>query len=267
MTFAYSAKVGRTFYLAVAGSRGRPGAPKALLAYDVERDRWRSRPPPPGQVSGLVAAGRRLVAIWGSRLFVLEPRARVWEQLPRAPLTRGFDQQIIWNRGRLLLFDHERTRDPKAGAPLRVSSLDLGTRRWRRLPADRASRGRIVQIDGRVLTLSTQGGVLDPDRGEFMPFPAPPEQQEDDELSGVDWVAGVITESGAHWFGGNGWVLDMRDGSWSRMRGLGNRNPKSFVQGRTEVMLGDRGVLAFGGARWGKRFSHTLLRNAWAWSP
>lgn len=61
--FAEGAVVGRTVFVATPGSNARPGAPSAVLAYRVDRNRWRRLPSPPDPKRNytLLAAGDRLV--------------------------------------------------------------------------------------------------------------------------------------------------------------------------------------------------------------
>ena len=61
--FADGAVVGHTVFVATPGNDSRPGAPSAVLAYRVDRDRWRRLPSPPNPKRNytLLAAGDRLV--------------------------------------------------------------------------------------------------------------------------------------------------------------------------------------------------------------
>ena len=101
------------------------------------------------------------------------------------------------------------------------------------------------------------GGILDPASGEWSALPDPPDGEE-------DCGSGVLTESGGHYFGYRGWILDTTTSTWI---GVPPLDTDELVTGRTVVAAG-ADLLVFGGARWKPdSFDATLLADAWVWSP
>ena len=274
--FAYGAVVGRTAYLNIPGSPGRPRAPRAFLAYRFDRDRWRRLTAPPlGRDAMLLAAGDRLVAYRGTgraRPHVFDARSRSWSALPAAPLPRSFGHSLGWDGQSLVLFvpapDSRLGHRPPVA---RAAAYDFATGEWRRLPdaVDTLMGSIWVRAGSRLISpiLGTSdggevngwgadyrnGGILDASAGTWAPLPAEP--------GGNAFAIGVLTDTDAHYFGASGWVLDATTDRWRRVP----RRRRSADSGATVVNAG-RDLLVFGGARF-KRGRGGLLRATWTWSP
>jgi hypothetical protein len=283
--WAQGIAVGRTAYLWIPGSAGRPDAASAFLAYRIEDDRWEELPPPPGDFDlfhGIVQAGDRIVAYTGSDEqgegsdFAFDPATKTWSELPPDPLSPSFDRSMVWSGGEIVLFDHELVPNPGSEKPAvtRAAALDLETGSWRRLPDSKIiSTGPWVR-DGERLVNPTlggadggevgnwgrahpYGGIFDPASGRWSALPNPPDGEE-------DFGAGVLTDSGGHYFGYQGWILDATTDTWIELPPL---DTDELVTGRTVVPAGDD-LVVFGGARWKEHsFEATLLADAWIWSP
>jgi hypothetical protein len=277
--------VGETAYLWAPGSSGRPNAPSAFLAYRIDEDRWEELPPPPGDLGwlhGIVQAGERIVAYGGSDEqgeqpdFVFDPATSSWSELPPDPLSPSFDRSMAWSGRELLLFEHELVSNPGSERPAvtRAAALDLESGAWRRLPdSEILATGPWVPDEGRLINPTLggadggevnnwgraypYGGILDLERGTWSPLPSPPDEEE-------NFSSGVLTESGGHYFGYRGWILDSSDDAWIEIPPL---DTDALVTGRTVVAAGPD-LLVFGGARWKEgNGDGTLLADAWVWSP
>jgi hypothetical protein len=275
--------VGTTAYLWVPGSIGRPKADVAFLAYRAEENRWQQLPLPPGDPDlfhGIMQAGDQIVAYaysdeQGEQPDVLfDPGTSAWKELPPDPLSPSFDRSMAWSGRELVLFDHELVPNPGSEKPAltRAAALDLETGTWRPLPDSRIlatgpwvlSNGRLVNpvlggADGGEVEnwgrTYPYGGIFDPESGEWSPLPDPPDGEE-------DWGSGVLTESGGHYYGHRGWILDTATNEWIELPPL---DADEHVTGRSVVSAGD-GLLVFGGARW-SGLDGTLLDDAWMWLP
>jgi hypothetical protein len=283
--WAQGVAVGGTAYLWVPGNPGRPSAKGAFLAYRIETDRWEKLPAPAadaGRFRGIVEAGGRIVAYSGSDEhgerpdLVFDPTTASWRELPPDPLSPSFDRSLAWSGRELVLFDHGLVPNPGSEAPAvtRAAALDLETGTWRRLPdSEILASGPWVQAEGRLVNpmlggadggevgnwgrMHPYGGILDPASGEWSALPHAPDGDE-------DVASGVLTASGADYFGDRGWVLDATTSTWIELPALDDGR---LVTGRTVVAAGVD-LFVFGGARW-KTADHDgeLLDDAWTWSP
>jgi hypothetical protein len=274
--------VGRTAYLWIPGS-SRPAASRAFLAYRIDEDRWERLPPPstePDRDYHIAAAGARVVAYLGSDEFgkapdlLFDPQTRSWSELPPDPLSPGFDRIMAWSGTELVLLDHELVPQPGAGSTpsvVRAAVLDLETGSWRRLPdSEIIGSGPWVTFDGRLFNPTLGGadggqnewgrtypwgGVLDPARGEWSALPDPPDEEDHS-------LVGVLTPSGGHYFSYEGWVLDARNDSWTRVPAI---EAGADVDRGSVAAAGDD-LFVFGGVRW-DGLDGTLLNDTWSWSP
>ena len=116
-------------------------------AYDPDADRWRVLPPAPidGRYRhGGVWTGAESV-FWGGQVGPLDaddgaaydPRRNRWRRLPRAPLAGRHWSSLVATDGAVIVWGghafvevSSRDRNFRDGA-----AFDVGTRRWRRLPA------------------------------------------------------------------------------------------------------------------------------------
>lgn len=274
-----------TAYLWIPGSPGRPKAEAAFLAYRIDDDSWDELPLPPGDTGlfhGIVPAGDRIVAYASSDEqgeqpdYIFDSATGAWNELPPDPLSPSFDRSMAWSGQELLLFEHELVPNPGSEKPslTRVAALDLETGSWRRLPdSEILATGPWVLDDERLINPTLggadggevggwgrtypYGGILEPANGQWSALPDAPRGDE-------DFGSGVLAESGGHYFGHQGWILDTSTSAWIEIPPLdGDRH----VTGRTVVAAGSD-LLVFGGARWKEQgFEATLLADAWVWSP
>jgi hypothetical protein len=275
--------LGQTAYVWIPGSPGRPGAERAFLAYRIEEDRWERLPPPTEQEHQyrIVAAGDRVIAYSGTDELgeipdlVFDAETAAWSELPPDPLSPSFDRFMTWSGRELVLFEHELVPQPGSDKPAvtRAAALDPPTGSWRRLPDSEilgaepwvAVGTRLVNpmlggADGGEVNnwgrTYPNGGILDPERGEWSELPSPPAGED-------EFGSGVVTAAGGHFFGHRGWVLDTASETWIEIPPLtGDEN----VYGRTIVSAGDE-LVVFGGVRWDEGLEGTLLADAWAWRP
>ena len=274
-----------TAYLWVPGNAGRPQSRAAFLAYHIEENRWGELPltsAEPDRGYAIELAGDRIVAFTGSDEsgeqpdFVFDPSTEAWSELPPDPLSPSFDRSMAWSGRELLLFEHELVPDPGAEKPAvtRAAALDLETGSWRRLPdSEILATGPWVLDAGRLINpmlgsadggevgnwgrTYPYGGILDPASGEWSALPSPPADE-------ADFGSGVLTESGGHYFGYRGWILDATTMTWIEIPPF---DADELVTGRAVVAAG-ADLLVFGGARWKSgSFEATLLDDAWIWSP
>ncbi|HEX2044690.1 MAG TPA: hypothetical protein VHF23_03560 [Gaiellaceae bacterium] len=277
--------VGGTAFVWIPGNPGRPNAPSAFLAYRIEDDRWEELPLPADDLDpyrGIVQAGEGLVAYTGSDEqgerpdVIFDPAAGSWSELPADPLSPSFDRSMAWSGRELVLFEHELVPNPGAEEPAvtRAAALDLDTGSWRRLPdSEILATGPWVPDDGRLINpmlggadggeignwgrTYPYGGILRPETGEWSPLPEAPDGEE-------DFGSGVLTESGGHYFGYRGWILDTASDTWTEVPPL---DTGDLVTARTVVAAG-ADMLVFGGARWDASGDDgALLNDAWIWSP
>ncbi len=269
-SFAATATAGRTAYFLAPGDASRPGAPRALLAYRADRDRWR-RLAPPRHRDTLLAAGGRLVA------FAHDARAQVraggrWRPLPPDPLGDVRVRSYVWS-GRELVQIACTSATPDDGPCLvRAAAFDFAAGSWRRLadaaihdtnlwaaasgvvvnPALGTSDGGATNGWGRAYP---NGGILDPATGAWSALPDPP--------SANHWeAAGVLWADGAAYFARSGYVLDVPSATWLEVP-----RRAADVHGETVVSAG-RDLLVFGGARFARRHpGGRLLNTARRWSP
>ncbi len=269
--FASTALAGRTAYLLAPGDASRPRAPRALLAYRVDRDRWR-RLRPPRRRDTLIAAGGRLVAAaWDAR-----PQVRVrgrWRSLPRDPLGGGIrGRSFAWTGSELVQIACASASPVDGPCLLRAAAYDFGTGAWRRLPDAAIQYSEPWAAAGGVIvnpTLGTSdggetngwgraypnGGILDPAAGTWSPLPSPPS-------AGHPQAAGVLWADGAAYSADAGFVLDVPSGTWLAVPRRG-----AAVSGETVVSAG-RDLFVFGGARFSPAHPRgRLLRTARRWSP
>jgi hypothetical protein len=279
--------IGQTAYLWIPGNNFRPDAEQAFLAYRIDEDRWEALPPPPTNAAGwysILAAGDRLIAYSGSDEqvtapdLVFDPTTGTWSELPDDPLGPAYDRSMAWTGHELVLFDKELVPNPCGGEMpclVRAAVYDFETGSWRRLPDSEllgsgpwyASNGSLVNPvlggadggDNEWGRTYPYGGLLDPATGEWSALPRTPFAQ--DDFSG----AGALTETGGHYFGHRGWILDTTTDEWIEIPPL---DDDELGSGRTVVAAGDD-LFVFGGVRWPERspFEGELLADAWIWSP
>lgn len=283
--WAQAVVIGTTAYVWAPGTPGRPRAARAFLAYDVDDDRWSTLPLPPtepGSGYRIVRAGKRVVAYSGSDEhaerpdFVFEPATQSWSELPDDPLTPGFDRWMVETEDGLVLLDHELVPNPNAERPslLRTAVLPLDTGAWRPLRGARIlGSGPLVADGARVVAPGLglhdggetnnwgrsyrDGGVLDTRTGAWTELPGWTRSREEP-------VAGVISRSGAHYFGPQGLLLNVVTGEWAEVPPLARY---ADVMGHTVVTAG-RDMLVFGGVRWPPYAEGgVLLSELWIWSP
>lgn len=249
--------IGSTAYLWISGSPGRPGAPRAFLAYRIEEDRWDELAVPsedPESDFSVVAAGDLVVAYSGSDEsgekpdLVFDPATSAWSELPPDPFSPGFDRVLAWDGRELVLVDHELTPNPGSDEePLvtRAAALDLETRSWRVLD----------DVEGvlAALAATADGFVLDPRLAGL--------RQGSDDFT----VAGFLDGPRARYYGNtHGLVLDLRTETWLSMPDL---RGDWFGGGDTTVAAG-RDLFVWGGADWPEGDDDgELLADGWIWSP
>jgi hypothetical protein len=280
--FAESAVAGGTVFIATPGNDSRPASPPAVLAYNVQHDRWRRLPTPPRPQRNytLVAAGKRLVAYdrGGGREdapgYLLARDRRSWRPLPKAPLVPTSAQSMAWSGRELVLFRSAYVGRQGLRPPLaRAAALRLGRGGWRKLPdSTTVLFGHYwVRVGSRLIDPELGdggeeyrwgrpiGGIVEPAAGVWSDLPNPP--AEGPFEAGI----GVLTPTGGHYFSPHGWVLDTSDNSWIRVPRLGG--PRDTVSGRTLASAG-RKLLLFGGARFDRKTpGGRLLDSVWLWSP
>jgi len=268
--FADGAVVGRTVFIATPGNDSRPGSPPAVLAYRVDRDRWRRIPSPPNPRHNytLVAAGDRLVVYSrgdGHREppgYVLRPGGRSWRALPPDPLVRTRAQSIAWTGRELVLFKSASGESSASEPPpARAAALDLATRRWRRLPdSDTVPYGPYWLLAGsRLINPSLEGGILEFETGTWSDLPDPPPS------GPFDFGTGVLTKTRGYYTAPGGWVLDTAGDRWIEIPRLDG--DRSGAGGRSIASAG-RSLLLFGGYRFDRRHpAGKLLGAAWIWTP
>jgi hypothetical protein len=279
--------LGQMAYLWIPGTPGRPKAERAFLAFEIEKNRWDELPLPGGALDtdyAIVPAGERIVAYSHSDEqgeqpdLMFDPSARSWRKLPADPLSPSFDRYFAWTGKELILFDHELVANPGSDAPAitRAAAFDVESGSWRRLPDSKilATGPWVVTGHGRLVNPTTGGadggevnnwgrfypfgGILDVVRGEWSDLPRPHRDDPDEP------AAGVLTDTGGHYFGVSGWVFDATQNDWIPIPAL---ESDGLVTGRTPVAAGDD-LIVFGGVLWDSAGTGAELSNdAFVWSP
>jgi hypothetical protein len=289
---AEGALIGETAYIWTNGEVGRPGAPHAFLSYRIRDDRWEELPAPPREpYRSIVAAGTRVVAFTttdeygGGPDLVFDPATATWSELPDDPLPRSFDRTMAWTGSELVLFGKEIVPQPGAHGPslALAAALDLDSGEWRRL-SDSESRDQYVTnvrwfaVDGRLINPApgasdggdngwgrtyADGGVLDPQSGQWVELPEAPAGF--DEASFGQYGSGILAGPESHYFAPYGWVLDAAAWEWMEIPRFDDRD--TVVSGRTVTNAAEE-MLVFGGTRYRSDSLHgELLNEAWSWSP
>jgi hypothetical protein len=284
--------VSETAYVLTNGEMGRPGAPRAFLAYRIRDDRWEKLPAPSGEpYRSVVAAGTKVVAFsttdeyGGGPDLVFDPASAAWSALPNDPLPRSYDRTMAWTGSQLILFAKRIVPKPGADAPsLAVAAaLDLESGEWRRLPDSETldqyvTTVRWFDVNGLLINPAPgtgdggevndwgrsypDGGVLDPVSGEWAALPEAPAGF--DEASYGQYGSGILAGSESHYFAPQGWVLDAAEWEWIEVPRLDDVD--TVVSGRTITNAGEE-MLVFGGARYRSAPRGELLNEAWVWSP
>jgi hypothetical protein len=280
--FAEAAVVGHTVFVATPGNDSRPGSPSAVIAYDVQHDRWRRLPtaPRPSRNYTLVAAGKRLVAYdrGGGHEeapgYLLARNRRSWRPLPKAPLLPTRGQSMAWSGRELVLFRSAYVGRQALRPPLaRAAALRLDTGRWRKLPdSTTVLFGHYwIRVGSRLVSPALGeggpeyrwgrpgGGILDPQRGIWSDLPTPP------KAGAFEFGTGVLTPTVGNYTAPGGWVLDTSNDTWIRVPHVEGR--RVTVSGRALTNAG-RKLLLFGGARFDRSTpGGRLLNRVWIWSP
>ena len=155
----------------------------------------------------------------------------------------------------------------------RAAALDLGMRRWRRLPdSDTVLYGPYwVRVGSRLINPALgdgdedyrwgrpRGGILEFETGVWSDLPNPP-------ASGpFEFGTGVLTKARGHYFSPGGWVFDTAGDRWIEIPRLDG--DRSGAGGRSVAPAG-RSLLLFGGYRFDSKHPEgKLLDGAWIWTP
>lgn len=283
-SFAYGVAVDGAVYVLAPGERERPDAPAVFLRYRKAKDRWTRLPLPPDvRRRWLVATDEHVVAYAesdeGSQVpdVFLDPASGEWKDLPDDPLPRSSGRTMAWSGRELVLFAHELVPQPGAREPSVViaAAFDPDRSTWRRLPDSEilGGGGRWFAHDGRLIlpVLGSAdggetghwgrpypyGGILDPERGRWLPLPDGPD-------GGEEFAAGVVAGRRADIFGDSGWILNVVKENWLRIPSLDRE--ESLVTTRSATAAG-RDMIVFGGVRWSDDgIRGELLNEAWIWS-
>ncbi len=199
----------------------RPGAPDVLLAYDPSADVWAQRADPPQSGLGTMTwTGESWVGItphggsdqpgWRYR-----PHTDAWEALPTDPLGAPSDRVLVSSGGDLVLLGSRSVEDGPTPNGLWEAAVMSSDGVWRHLPSSAIDNngGTWSAIDGLVVNPGNgssgtfdNGGILDPEGGEWSPLP-----------SGGDVYSGNRTGySGAagRWIVDDDRLLDPVRGEW-----------------------------------------------------
>jgi hypothetical protein len=218
--YAAKAVLGYSLYV-IAGAQ--------MLEYDAGLDAWRTHPAP-AEHSRLVAVERSVVAIGPSDEAgaavdeMYDPATRSWHRLPDDPLGPSFGRTAVGTPSGLVLFAHDLVPDPGVTPSfVRAAVLDLGSRRWRKLPTSDQLGGGAWTWTGKRLVDATvggadggevngygrmipYGGTLDPRTGAWGRLPDAP-----DEPARNGWAATAIDGPA---IAAGGWLYDDFAETW-----------------------------------------------------
>lgn len=253
----------------------------SLLAYNVNDDRWREFPPPPGpnRATSLVLtpAGEMVVAYADSQErgvtpdALFDPSTGEWSSLPLDPLIPSFDRSMVWTGTELVLIAPEDQPPQVATYVHRVATLDLASGTWRRLPDSPTmgdpiwfwSAGWVVNPEiGHVGDNGSvegkgppYGGMFDPSTGRWSELPPPPKRLVPYGGPNVGGNRYVVTEQGA--------ILDVVSRNWEALPAP----PVAADERAVAVWAGDR-LIVWGGYRWNSSQDQAEMVNAgWSWIP
>ena len=272
-------------YVWASGYSGRPGSDFVFMAYDIAADRWRELPRPANRWASITATEDKLVAFATSDEgdappdFLFDPATEAWTTLPDDPLPPSFDRTMSWDGEQLVLFGKKDVFSPgsKEPAVALAAALDLESGEWRRFP-DSASLDQFIadvrwfESDGLLINPAPghspswgprygYGGVLDPVSGQWSELPEPPPGS---AQSGGTFGAGMIgSDDEAHYFGIEGWILDVGSDRWIEIPQLDD----AASIGSSTVTRAGWAMLVFGGAHFNSAGEGTLTNEAWTWSP
>lgn len=277
--------LGETAYLWIPGTPGRPKAERAFLASRSRRTVGMSYRCPEARAT-LITQSCRPASV-SSPIGTATSRANSRISSSTPPPGRGAScrptrsrrrSYFAWTGKELILFDHELVANPGSDAPAitRAAAFDVESGSWRRLPDSKilATGPWVVTGHGRLVNPTTGGadggevnnwgrfyplgGILDVVRGEWSDLPRPHRDDPDEP------AAGVLTDTGGHYFRVSGWVFDATQNDWIPIPAL---ESDRLVTGRTPVAAGDD-LIVFGGVLWDSSGTGGELSNdAFVWSP
>jgi hypothetical protein len=251
----------------------------------------------------LTAAGGHVIAYLGSHEtmssdgvaiqvevppdLLYRPADQSWHELPADPHGPSFDRTLLAVDGRVILLSQDLVKNPGVDPPLvRMAALDVAgdplTADWTVLPdGEFLCPTGYVSVGG--LLLSPQqgtedggesnnwgreyplGGVVDPENGEWRPFPSVPG---DDPNA---WGIGP-TITGERTVISGSWAVDSRTLAWTQVPQRaedpdGNEVPLPTTNHAAAILDTPEGPLAFvwGGTQWADLSDYELLDDGWLW--
>jgi hypothetical protein len=220
VTFAQAVWTGSEMVVVVpelaSGLRADPGQPAATLAYNPEKNRWRTLDAPPAQGWHVLGAGTgEQPLFWaseeqsGTADWLLDPESGSWSQLPEDPLPATYDRSYTWD-GEAMIFTALVSSGIEDERPnhFQMARLDLGTRQWGVVDETPVKFGEATwfYVDGMLVNptqdwyydgLEGSGGVYDLQTGEWREVPEPADIADDRAWCGLprigvghQWIAG-----------------------------------------------------------------------------
>ena len=282
----------------------------SFVSYEVAADTWSTLPNPPDATHWhrLVSAGRHLIAYPTSHEamnspdieaanplptdLLYEPQDQTWQALPADPHGPSFDRNMLAVDDGVILLGQDLEKDPGIDPPLvRMAVLDVATdplsATWRVLPDGHFLwPGEYVSVGGRLVSPHPgtadggetnnwgreypNGGVIDPETGEWRPFPSVPEHDPD------AWGIGPIAIAGTRTVIDGSWAVDAPTLEWipvpQRAQDAdGNDVPLTTTNHAAALVDTPDGpnVFVWGGTQWAHPDSLTseyeLLDDGWLW--
>jgi hypothetical protein len=251
---------------------------ETLIAYDVEKDRWKRFDRRVSSWLSPVADGDRLLLVSGSDEHGERPDLTYdvatdrWDTLPADPIGPAFDRMITATPAGLVLTAKKLVDNPGGGdRPSLVLAAVLEGDTWRRLPDSDQLGGWRWAWTGRHLVDPTlgrsngggggegdygrwipNGGLLDPATGRWSRLPNPPE--ENTGGWGIEALGGPLVAA-------EGWVYDDATGSWFKIP----RPEDGAEEPGPGVWVGNRLVVVGGLDYRGNKSAYVTA--VWAWEP
>jgi hypothetical protein len=278
----------------------------SFVSYDAVADAWTELPEPPGDARWLqlTAAGKHLIAYFTSHEtmasgdvsaadslppdLLYQPADQTWHVLPADPHGPSFDRTMLAVDGRVIFLGRDLVENPGVDPPLvRMATLDLASdplsAKWTSLPdGEFLWPGEYVSVGGLLLSVQPgtvdggdtnnwgrdypNGGIVDPETGQWRPYPAVPEHDPN------AWGIGPTSVTGKRTVIDGPWAVDSRTLAWTQIPQRaqdadGNEAPLPTTNHSAALIDTSEGPLVFvwGGTRWANLRDYELLDDGWLW--
>ncbi len=221
--------------------------------------------------------------------LLYQPANQAWQVLPTDPHRPSYDRTMLAVQDRVILLCQDLVEDPGVDPPLvRIAALDLAgdtpSAKWTALPdGEFLWPTAYVSVGGLLISPYLGGadggetnnwggeypfgGVVDPETGEWNPFPSVPEDDRD------AWGIGPSSITGKRTVINGSWAIDAMTLRWTQVPHRahdadGTEAPLPTTNHASALVDTPTGPVAFvwGGTRWTSTSDYELLDDGWLWS-